>query len=190
MKITNTTPFWLRQYSISTLVDDSASGTDANPAPNLFLGRALLKSATSGTAVVVAATADAATSDQETINYKKLAKGVCAIAGETLTGKVIAKSAWELSSLSSNTSADELAKTLIANHVAPIKAQSIAENALKLLHDPISRGILISISAGAATYIVVQRTALSKGRKWAIILGAMLFAGAVFAALYKLNIAA
>ncbi len=190
LKITNTAPFWLRQYSISTLVEDSASGAEANLAPNLFLGRALLKSATSGTAVVVAAASDTEMSSKETIDYKKLAKGVCAIAGETLTGKVIAKSAWELSSLSSNTSADELAKTLIANHVAPIKAQTIAENALKLLHDPISRGILISISAGAATYIVVQRTALSKGRKWAIIFGAALFGGAIFAVLYKLNIAA
>jgi hypothetical protein len=190
LKIATSSTFLLRPFTISTLVDDSASVAEANIAPNLFLGRALLKSASSGAAVVVAANPETKTNGKEAIDYKKLAKGVGAIAAETLTGKVIAQSAWELSALSSTTTPDELAKTLIAQHVAPAKAQTIAENALKLLHDPISRGILISISAGAATYIVVQRTSLSRNRKWAIILGAALLAGAVFAALYKLNIAA
>jgi hypothetical protein len=115
---------------------------------------------------------------------------VAAIAGETLTGKAVAKSAWQLSSMSSTTTADDLTRTLIANHVSPEKAKSLAEEALKVLHDPISRGILISISAGAATYIVVQSTSLPASRKWAIILGAAALAGALFALLHNLNVVA
>lgn len=190
MKIANSTPFLLRPYSVSTLVEDAAPVANTNPTPSLALGRALLKSASKGTSVVVAASADAGTTGKDEVDYKKLAKGVVAIAGETLTGKAVAKTAWELSSMSSNTSPDALAKTLMANHVSPEKAKEIAEAALKVLHDPVSRGILISISAGAATYIVVQRTSLTTGRKWAIIIGVAVLAGAVFAVLYRLNMAA
>jgi hypothetical protein len=190
MKIASASPFVLRPYAVTKLVEDEAPASALTSAGALPIGRALLKYAASGGGVVVASTASGEGAPANEIDYKKLAKGVVAIAGETLTGKAVAKSAWQLSSLSSNTTTDALAKTLVNNHIAPAKAQAMAEDALKILHDPVSRGILISISAGAATYIVVQRTTLSTGHKWAIICGAAALAGALFAILYKLQIVA
>ena len=190
MKIASATAFVLRPYCVSEIVDDEAPASALTSTGALPIGRALLKCAAAGGSVVIATTSSGEGGKANDIDYKKLAKGVVAIAGETLTGKVVAKSAWQLSSMSSNTTTDALAQTLISNHIAPEKAKAIAEEALKMLHDPISRGILISISAGAATYIVVQRTSLSKGQKWAIIFGAAILAGAIFAVLYKLQVVA
>ena len=188
MKIASATPFVLRPYAVSQIVEDGGPTGALSAKGALPLGRALLKSAAAGGSVIVATPSPGEGAND--IDYKKLAKGVVAIAGETLTGKAVAKSAWQLSSMSSTTTPDALAQTLINNHVAPEKARAIADSALNILHDPVSRGILISISAGAATYIVVQRTSLSTGRKWAIIFAVAVLAGAIFAVLYKLQVVA
>ena len=188
MKVASNTPLLLRPYSVANLVDDASVGGALRSTDAGTIGRALLKNVSSGAGIVIAE-AQSSNGTPIEVDYKKLAKGVAAIAGETLTGKAVAKSAWHLSSLSSTTTPDKLAEQLISNHISPEKAKAIATEVLKVLHDPVSRGILISISAGAATYIVVQRTSLSRGRKWAIILAAAALAGATFALLYFLQIA-
>ena len=190
MNISSTKPFAIRPYTVSMLVSDGNGSPKATISQSIGLGRALLRSSATGPSIVVAATGEAANSAQPEVDYRKLAKSVAAIAGETFTGKAVAQGAWKLSSLSSSTSPEDLTKSLIGYHVSAEKAKSLAEEALKLLHDPVTRGLLISVSAGAATFVVVQRTNLSVGRKWAIILGVATLAGLCFAALYKLGVAA
>ncbi len=152
MKIASTKPFRLRPYRVSAMVEDNAAVSERALPGALPVGRAILKSAAAGGSLIVATPSSDGSATSNTVDYWKLAKGVGVIAGETLTGKAVAKSAWQLSAMSSTTSADELAKTLISNHIAPDNAKAIADNALQVLHDPISKGILISISAGAATF--------------------------------------
>jgi len=181
MKITASTPFVLRPYTVSTLVSDAAVTDDILGKPSLSLGRALAASADAGRSVVVALPADAGVAADKPGDYKRLAKAFAAVAGETVTGSAVAKSAWSLSALPATTTPQELTKLLVANNVSPIKAPEFATDILKVLNDPISRGVLIAISAGAATYIVVQRTEFSTAKKWTIIVGVGALAGGLYA---------
>ena len=79
---------------------------------------------------------------------------------------------------------------LIANNVAPAKAPDVARNALQLLNNPLVRTVLVAISAGALTYVVVEKTSWSTAAKWWTIVLVGAAAAGLFWLLRDLGVAA
>lgn len=190
MKIASYTPYFLSPYSVTKLVPDDAPKEELPRSVAISIGDALRNSAQAGQSVLIATSPTNQQKPVESIDYKRLAKGIASVAGETITGHAVAKSAWQLSSLSTTTTPEELTKYLVSNHVAPDNAASVANDVLKVLQDPISKGVLIAVSAGAATYVVVQRTELSTAKKWTIIVAVGALAASAFALLRHFQIVA
>ena len=191
MQVVQTKSAFLRPYAVQTLSSDAAAEANAFVlSPTLSLGQALKQAAARGTPAVVAVPQTAEQPKQTAPDYVQIAKALGGTAASVWGGTKVANAAWTLSALPVTTSADELAKTLMANNISPTKAPELAKDILNVLQDPISRAVLIGISAGVVTAVVVQRTSLSLAKKSALVAGAFAIAIGLFFAARHYGIAA
>lgn len=192
MKIVASNAAVLRPLVLKTFASDATLAGTIDKPP-VVLGRGLLTAALQGQGLIVA-TPTAATPASDPApsarDYAQIGKALAASAGKTFTAGTIAQKSWALSSFSATGTPADISKVLVSYHVAPEKAGSIAQDLFKVLNDPITKGVLIAISAGTVTYTVVDKTSWSPARKWSVVLIVAALAAGAFALLRHLGVAA
>ena len=183
-----------RPYQTKVLVADSADPAPARAEDLLHL-ETTLRGAPKDSGLVLAALNAGSVGtetggDPTVVDGKDLYKAVTAVAGKNIGGLGLASGSWKLSSIAATTTEQEMVETLIANNVAPAKAPDVARNALQLLNNPLVRTVLVAISAGALTYVVVEKTSWSTAAKWWTIVLVGAAAAGLFWLLRDLGVAA
>ncbi len=87
---------------------------------------------------------------------------------------------WKLTTVPHMVSNDDLTSLFMKNNVPQPKAAEMAQDVRGFFANPIVRTVTIAVSGGVAVYLVVQKTAWSKGTKLAIAVGAGLLCGALY----------
>ncbi len=89
---------------------------------------------------------------------------------------------WKLTTVPHMVSNDDLTSLFMKNNVPQPKAMEMAQDVRGFFANPVVRTVTVAVSGGVAAYLVVQKTAWSKGTKLAIAIGV----GLIFGGLYLL----